>query len=168
MTDRDLQQKRYLAAGIDIAVWIAIGIAFAVLAIISGFIVSVGPSVVNVLWAAVSLAYVLGRDLVAGDRSIGKKVQNIRVVTTTGTPITPNESIRRNAIFAIGPALSVIQALLGLVPFFGAIVGCILLPLLVLGGLISLGAAVYELLQITQDPNGIRYGDKMASTRVVR
>jgi hypothetical protein len=39
---------------------------------------------------------------------------------------------------------------------------------LILGGLISLGAAVYELLQITQRNDGVRYGDQMAGTRVVR
>ena len=178
MTDRDLQQKRYLAAGIDIAVLLAIGILFLVVGAILGFAFSsagstslVGvylPRVVAFLGALVSLGYVLGRDVVAGDRSIGKQTQGLKVVTATGAPIGFMESARRNAIFAIGSALHVISATLGLVPCLGAAVNCLLLPLYILGGLVSLAAGIYEILQITQQPDGARYGDKMAGTRVVR
>jgi hypothetical protein len=42
------------------------------------------------------------------------------------------------------------------------------MPVMILGGLVSFAAAIYELIQITQDPNGIRYGDRMAQTRVIR
>jgi len=34
--------------------------------------------------------------------------------------------------------------------------------------LIGLAAAIYELIQIAQKPDGVRYGDQMAGTRVVR
>ena len=37
MTDRDLQQKRYLAAGIDVAVLLALGIVFLIVGGILGF-----------------------------------------------------------------------------------------------------------------------------------
>ena len=77
-----------------------------------------------------TLAYILGRDLVAGDRSIGKKVQNIRVVTVTGRPIGSTESAKRNGIFAIGAALGAISATLGLVPCLGDVVKCLLLPVM--------------------------------------
>jgi uncharacterized RDD family membrane protein YckC len=178
MTDRDLQQRRYIAAGIDIAVAIGIGIVFAILGVIFGFAFSsatsssmVGvylPRVISFLGWLVLLAYVLGRDLTAGDRSIGKKVQNIRVVTVTGAPIGPVESAKRNGIFAIGFALAVLSATLGLVPCLGDVVNCLLLPFMFLGGLVALGAAIYELIQITQRPDGVRYGDQIAGTRVVR
>jgi vacuolar-type H+-ATPase subunit I/STV1 len=178
MTDRDLQQKRYIAAAIDIAVAIGIGLVFALVGMVLGFAFTratsssmVGvylPRVVGFLGALVSLAYILGRDLIAGDRSIGKKIQNIRVVTVTGTPIGPTESVRRNAIFAIGSALSVLSATLQLIPCLGDAVSCLLLPVWILGAFVSLAAAIYELIQINQEPDGIRYGDKMASTRVVR
>jgi hypothetical protein len=178
MNDRDLQQKRYLAAGIDIAVLIAIGILFLVVGSILGFAFTragstslVGvylPRVVTFLGALVTLGYVLGRDVVAGDRSIGKQTQNLKVVTVTGAPIGFMESARRNAIFAIGSGLHVVSATLGLVPCLGDAVSCLLIPFYILGGLVSLGAAVYELIQITQNPDGARYGDKMAGTRVVR
>ena len=76
MTDRDLQQRRYIAAGIDIAVAIAIGIVFAVVGGVLGFAFSsatstsmVGvylPRVISFLGSLVSLAYILGRDILAG------------------------------------------------------------------------------------------------------
>jgi len=178
MNDRDLQQKRYIAAGIDIAVLIGIGIVFLVVGSIFGFAFSrasatslIGvylPRVVAFLGALVSLGYVLGRDVIAGDRSLGKQVQNLKVVTVAGAPITFMESARRNAIFGIGSGLHVISATLQLVPCLGDVVSCLLIPFYILGGLISLGAAIYELIQITQQPDGARYGDKMAGTRVVR
>ena len=178
MTDRDLQQRRYIAAGIDIAVVIAIGIVFGIVGMVLGFAFTqtsstsmVGvylPRVISFLGSLVTLAYILGRDVVAGDRSIGKRVQNIRVVTITGTPIGFMESAKRNGIFAIGSALGVISATLGLVPCVGAIIGCLLLPLFILGMLIALAAAIYELILITQRPDGVRYGDQLAGTRVVR
>jgi hypothetical protein len=153
-------------------------VAFGLVSVILGFVVTRAssgsmagvylPRIVGFVGALVSLGYILGRDVVAGDRSIGKKLQDLRVVTVTGTPIGFMESARRNAIFAIGSALSVLSATLQLVPCLGDAVSCLLMPVWILGALISLGAAVYELLQITQDPNGIRYGDKMAQTRVMR
>ena len=178
MRDRELQQKRYIAAAIDIAVAIGIGLVFGIVGMVLGFAFTratsssmVGvylPRVLSFLGAVVGLAYILGRDLVAGDRSLGKKIQNIRVVTVTGTAIGPTESVRRNAIFAIGSALSVVSSVLQLVPCLGDAVSCLLLPVWILGALISLAAAIYELIQINQEPDGIRYGDKMAATRVVR
>jgi hypothetical protein len=178
MTDRDLQQKRIVAALIDIGVAVAISLVFMILSWVLGFAVNsatsssaVGtyvPRVIGFLGSLISLAYILGRDVVAGDRSIGKKIQDIRVVTTSGAPITINESARRNGIFAIGAALGVVSGALGLIPCLGDVVNCLLLPLWILGMLISIGAAIYEILQITQQTEGMRFGDRTAGTRVVR
>ena len=178
MTDGDLQQKRIVAALIDIAIAIAISVAFGLLSMVLGFGISSAtssdgfasyvPRVLSFLGSLVSLGYILGRDVVAGDRSLGKKFQDIRVVTTAGGPITFNESARRNGIFAIGAALGVLSATLGLIPCLGDAVNCLLMPLFILGFLVSVGAAVFEILQIMQQPEGIRFGDKTAGTRVVR
>jgi len=178
MTDRELQQRRFIAAGIDIAILIAIGIVFGIVGAILGFVFSsassssmVGvylPRVINFLGSLVSLGYVLGRDLVAGNRSLGKQVQNIRVVTAGVAPIGFMESAKRNGIFAIGFVLGVVSSTLGLVPCLGDIVRCLLLPVLILGMLIALAAAIFELIQISQKPDGVRYGDQLAGTRVVR
>src|SRR6185503_7721973 len=112
MTDRDLQQKRIVAAVIDIAIAFAIGLVLGVLSFAITFVLARGSSdstvagyvgrVISLLSALVSLGYILGRDVVAGDRSLGKKIQGIRVVTVSGAPLGFMESVRRNIIFAIG------------------------------------------------------------------
>jgi uncharacterized RDD family membrane protein YckC len=178
MTDRDLQQKRIIAALIDIAVAIAISLAFMIVSLVLGVgmgaatdsstVSSYVPRILGFLGALLSLGYILGRDVVAGDRSIGKKVQDIRVVTTTGAPLDFMTSARRNGIFAIGAALGVVSATFGLIPCLGDAVNCMLIPLQLLGFVVAVGAAIYEILQITQHPEGIRFGDKTAGTRVVR
>ncbi len=178
MTDRDLQQKRILAALIDIGVAIAISLAFMIVSLVLGFglgsatsssaVSNYVPRILGFLGALISLGYILGRDVVAGDRSIGKKIQNLRVVTTTGAPINYMDSARRNGIFAIGSAFGLLSATLQLIPCLGDAAACVLMPLTLLGIVVSVGAAIYEILQITQQPEGIRFGDKTAGTRVVR
>jgi 4-hydroxybenzoate polyprenyltransferase len=174
MTDRDLQNKRFVAAVVDVGVAIAIGLAFGILSVILGFAFGSGtlgsyvPRVLGFLGSLVGLGYILARDVIAGDRSLGKKVQNIRVVALGGRPITFMESARRNAIFAIGSALGLVSSILGLLPCLGDIVRCLLMPVWILGLLVALGAAIFEIIKIAQDPEGIRTGDQMAGTRVVR
>ena len=178
MTDRDLQQKRILAGLIDIAIAIAISLAFMIVSLVLGVglgsatsssaVSSYIPRILGFLGALISLGYILGRDVVAGDRSIGKKIMDLRVVTTTGASITYMDSARRNGIFAIGAALGFLSATLQLIPCLGDAVACMLMPLTLLGMVVAVGAAIYEILQITQHPEGIRFGDKTAGTRVVR
>jgi uncharacterized RDD family membrane protein YckC len=178
MTDRDLQQKRIIAALIDIGAAIAISLAFMIVSLVLGFGLgsatsssAVGnyvPRILGFLGAVISLGYILGRDVVAGDRSIGKKIQDIRVVRTDGSPIDYMDSARRNGIFAIGAALGFLSATLQLIPCLGDAVACMLMPLTLLGIAISVGAAIYEIIQITQHPAGIRFGDKTAGTRVIK
>jgi uncharacterized RDD family membrane protein YckC len=178
MTDRDLQQKRIVAGLIDIAVAIVISIGFVIVSSVLGFglgratsssaVSSYVPRIIGFLGAIISLGYILGRDVVAGDRSIGKKIQDIRVVTTAGAPIDFMTSARRNGIFAIGSALGLLSATLQLIPCLGDAVACMLMPLTILGMLVGVGAAIYEMLQISQQPEGIRFGDRTAGTRVVR
>lgn len=177
MTDRDLQQKRIVAGLIDIGVAIAISLAFMIVSLVLGVGINAAtdsgvggyvPRVLGFLGSMISLGYILGRDVVAGDRSIGKKIQDIRVVTTTGAPIDFMTSARRNGIFAIGAGLSALSATLQLIPCLGDAVACMLMPLTFLGMAVAIGAAIYEMLQITQQPEGIRFGDRTAGTRVVR
>jgi uncharacterized RDD family membrane protein YckC len=179
MTDRDLQQKRIVAGLIDIAIAIAISVAFMLVSMVLGVGISAATDsgsavgsyasrIIGFLGALISLGYILGRDVLGGGRSIGKKIQNIRVVTTAGAPVDFMISARRNGIFAIGAALGLLSATLQLIPCLGDAVACMLMPLTFLGGLVAIGAAIYEMLQITQQPEGIRFGDRTAGTRVVR
>ena len=178
MTDRDLQQKRIVAAVIDMVIAVVISIVFTILAWIAGYATSktmgsgmatsIVPSLVAFVGSLISLGYVLGRDIVAGGRSLGKQIQGIQVVTVAGAPIGLMDSVRRNAPFAIGAAFGVLSATLSLIPCLGTIVNCMLSPLYFLGILVTLGVAIFEMIKITQDPDGIRLGDQFASTRVVR
>lgn len=176
MTDSELQQKRLIAAAIDIAVAVAIGVVFAVGAAAFGFMAGRSGSValgyvmrvLGVLGALLGLGYVLARDVVAGGNSIGKKTQGLRVVTTTGSAAGALESVKRNAPLAIGSVLGLLSALLQLVPCLGDAVACLLTPLTWLGYLVGLAVAVIEVVKIVTDPEGVRLGDGLAGTRVVR
>ncbi len=182
MTDSDLQQKRIIAAAIDIGIAIAIGVGFGILAAVIGSVGAMatrgegaGGTVVGILGrvlgfvgALIGLGYNLGRDVIFGGSSLGKKLQGIRVVTTSGHAITATDSAKRNLIFAIGSILGLFSATLGLIPCIGDMANCLLLPLMILGHLVSVGAAIYECVMIMQKPEGNRFGDDFAGTRVVR
>lgn len=176
MTDSELQQKRLIAAAIDIAVAVAISLAFVVAVWVFAFIgartssVAMGyvMRVLGFVGALLGLAYVLARDVVAGGSSIGKKTQGLKVVTTSGAPAGLMDSAKRNAFFAIGSLLGVLSATLGLVPCVGDVVNCLLTPLKIIGFLVALAVAVIEVVKIVQEPEGIRLGDGFAGTRVVR
>jgi uncharacterized RDD family membrane protein YckC len=176
MTDTDLQQKRLIAAAIDVGVVFVLGFgltigSFALSMAVRAMTHESGSYVwrlMTFLIAVVSLVYMLARDVIGGGRSLGKKSQDLRVVTSDGQPITFVDSAKRNAIFAVGSVLSLVSATAGLVPCLGDAVRCLLGPLVFLGGLASLVAAVVEIIKITQDPAGIRFGDQFARTKVIR
>lgn len=181
MRDADLQQKRLVAAAIDVGIGIALWAVFFVIQMVLGLGSSFAggdsgiatgaalflPRIVSFVSAVVSLGYILGRDVLAGDRSFGKKTQGIRVVTTSGQPPTFVDSAKRNAIFAIGSTLGFVSATLQLVPCLGDAVACLLAPLWILGLLVGLVAVILEIVKITQDPDGVRLGDQFAETRVI-
>jgi hypothetical protein len=178
MKDSDLQQKRILAALIDVGIAVVMGLVVGGVSVVLG--VGLGAAthssgtaawagrVISFVGALVMLAYMLGRDLLAGDRSLGKKLMEIRVVTSGGSAIGLVDSVKRNAIFAIGSVLSALSATLRLVPCLGDAVACLLMPLTVLGGLVGFVAAIVELVKIIQDPDGVRFGDQWAGTKVIR
>jgi uncharacterized RDD family membrane protein YckC len=175
MTDPQLQQKRLTAAAIDIGIlvgfWMVLSIVIVILSC-SGvatrieFLGTFGPPIIGTVMMIAGLGYVVGRDVMAGGRSLGKKMMGIRVITTEGTPVGMIESVKRNALFAPGPAIGVLLALVMLLPGGGCI-ACLLWPLRVAAGLFSVGAVIWEIVQITQKPDGVRVGDDMAGTRVV-
>lgn len=164
MTDTELQQKRLIAAAIDGGIAIGLSVVMVVVAVIAGMISHWLYSLVMLAGAVAQLAYLLGRDVIAGDRSLGKKTQEIKVVTTSGAPVTLTDSIKRNAILGIGSAVYVVWALLSFIPFLG----CLVTPLLALGSLAGFVAVIIEVVKVFQDPAGVRLGDQFASTRVTR
>jgi hypothetical protein len=180
MTDNDLQNKRLMAAAIDIGVYVVILGVFWVLSMIVGFALgrvgSEGGGVallfamrlVNFLGSILILGYVLGRDMIANGRSLGKQLVDIRVLTKGGGAIGFEQSARRNAIFAVGALLGLIAATLQLVPCLGDALVCLMTPLFVLSWVFGIAAVIVEIIKITQDPAGVRFGDEWGGTRVVR
>jgi uncharacterized RDD family membrane protein YckC len=173
MTDAQLQQKRLVAALIDIAILIALG---AIMGLVNLALRCGGTRVTGIaflaplLWVVYSigaLLYVVGRDVLSGDRSLGKRMMGIRVVTVSGLPVTAVDSVKRNALFAPLFALGVILSFLQVIPILGCVSSCVLLPLEIIAALLSLGVVIWEMVQIFQHPEGVRMGDQLAGTRVV-
>ena len=132
--------KRAVAAIID-----------AVIAICVGFIPIAG--------GIVAAAYWLLRDGMEFEfmdrRSIGKKVMKLRPVTLDGSPMDMMVSAKRNWMFALGGV-----AQLFIMTIIGAIIG---IPLMLVAVLIG----IIELILVLTDPEGRRFGDKIAGTRVI-
>jgi uncharacterized RDD family membrane protein YckC len=175
MTDSNLQSKRLAAAGIDVGILFAMGVVMSIgvlgIGCVAGwtevdFLAQYGPSMVIVVMVALQLGYVLGRDVIAGDRSLGKKLMKIRVVRDGGAPITVMDSVKRNMLFAPGLAIALLGAVLSLIPLVGCLMQCLLWGPRLLAGLFALCAVGWEIYQIVSQPEGIRQGDKMAGTRV--
>jgi uncharacterized RDD family membrane protein YckC len=176
MTDPQLQQKRLVAAGIDIGVLLVLNTMMVIVAVglncIAAsaqipFVMRYGVKLVWVACFALVLVYVLARDVLAGGRSLGKKLMGIRVVAGSGAPISPLESVKRNLVFAPGFVLGVLGVLLGLIPYIGWILSCGVAVVNVFAGLLALGLGAWEVVEIVRRPEGDRIGDRLAGTRVV-
>ena len=129
--------KRFIAYIID-----------AVIAMVLGFV----PTVGGILGAA----YFIVRDGLDFDfmkqRSLGKKLMKLRPVRLDGQAMDLEASFKRNWMFGLGA--------LGAVPFVGWLLSLIvILPALAIG--------LYELYRVFTDPEGRRWGDDLATTKVI-
>ena len=133
--------KRFIAALID-----------AVLAAIVSFVPIVG--------GLAATAYLLVRDGLeiefAKRRSIGKKLMKLRPVRLDGQPMNIGTSIKRNITLCIGA----VGAIFWVIPILGWIIAILL-------GLIGLLVAIVEAILVLTDKGGVRFGDKLAGTKVV-
>lgn len=133
--------KRAVAALIDAAV---------------GFVLGLVP----VLGGFAAAAYWLVRDgldvEVMDRRSLGKRVMGLRPVRLDGAPMDVATSARRNWMFAIGGAVSV----LAFIPIVGWL-------LMVPVALVALALSLYEIYKVLTDDEGRRWGDRQAGTKVV-
>ena len=115
---------------------------------------------VPVIGGLVGVAYILVRDGLAYDfmdgRSIGKKIMKLRPIRLDGGAMDVNTSIRRNWPLAFG---SLAQALI-----FVPVIGWILIPFVGIAGVVIV---VVEIVRVLTAPDGRRWGDTMAGTRVV-
>ena len=120
---------------------------------IDGIILGV-ISQITIVGALAAVAGWLLRDVVWEGNSVGKKLLGLRAVTAAGAPLTLNDSIRRNAIFAVG-AVGTVLANFGL---GGALLA---LPLAFGGAALAI---IEGILVLTDQP---RLGDRFAATKVV-
>jgi len=127
---------------------------------IDAVIVSV-VGLVPVLGTLVGIAYALLRDGLHYEfmdgRSIGKKLMKLKVVRHDGSPMDMATSARRNWPLAVG---SLAQGLLIL-----PVIGWILFPFAVIAGALL---ALFEAYRVVTDPEGRRWGDALAGTKVVQ
>lgn len=104
------------------------------------------------LGAAAAAAYILLADGLELDfmnrRSVGKHVMNLRPVTLDSVPMDPEKSVLRNWPLVVG--------YFGVLPWIGF-----------LFWLAGLALVAYEIYKVLTDPQGRRWGDELADTRVV-
>ena len=129
-------------------------IAFLIDGVISSILIYV-----PILGGIVSTVYTLTKDVIAYEitknpdfknRSIGKRVMGLEVVTLEGKEMDWALSIRRNLPLAIASVCSI-------VPIIGWIIGAII------GFIISIA----EVILVITDNKGRRLGDRWADTQVV-
>lgn len=114
---------------------------------------------VPVLGGIVSTVYILTKDTIAYEitknpdfknRSIGKKIMGLEVVSMEGKDVNWEISIRRNLPLAVASICSI-------VPVIGWLIG------MVVGVIIG----IIEIVLVLTDNNGRRLGDRLANTQVV-
>lgn len=132
--------RRFLAALVD-----------GIIAGIPGFIPVVG-ALVGAAYTLTkdALVYEITRDAQWKNRSIGKKLLGLEVVSLGGGDIDLVGSARRNITLAAGSFLAVI-------PVVGWAAGA------VVGGILG----ILETVLVLVDPQGRRMGDRLANTQVV-
>ncbi len=131
----------------------------AIAAIIDFVIASVLSRIPLVGWFA-GIGYILvrdGLDLEFIDRqSVGKKLMGLKTVRLDGEKMDISVSIRRNWMFALGTLASLVVW----IPVLG------FLTVLVMA-LLSFLIGVYEVYLVFNDPDGRRWGDTFAGTKVI-
>lgn len=115
---------------------------------------------VPVIGGLVGIAYVLVRDGLDYDfmdrRSIGKKIMKLRPVRLDGQPMDIRTSFMRNWPLTIASLAQVL--------WFVPVVGWVLLPFVVVAAVV---VAIVEIVRVFTDPEGRRWGDLLAGTKVV-
>lgn len=92
---------------------------------------------------------------VMNERSLGKHLMGLRVERLDGRPMDIETSVRRNWMWGIGPVASTAAA----VPLFGGLIS-------VAVALLGLVVGLYEAYRVLAGPDGRRWGDDLAGTRV--
>ena len=168
MTDAELQKNRFIALAIDIGAIFAVVVVVVILNIVGSIISNILGSLVQIVGAAVLCGLILLRDYIVKGNSIGKHLMKLKVVTTAGGPIEVMHSVKRNLVYSLTSLIWLLTSIIALIPFLGCIAGVVLSLLQFVVGLAVLAFAVWEAITITKSPEGLRWSDTFAGTRVVR
>ena len=134
--------KRVVAVVIDAA-----------LAIVVGMIPFIGGMIAAAYWVLRD-----GMDLDFMDhRSVGKKLTKLRPVKADGSQLEMMDSVTRNWMFGLGGMMQTLVY----IPIVGWL---LMIPV----GLIALGFGLAELFKVLTDPEGRRFGDIWAKTKVIQ
>jgi len=167
----EIFKKRLMAAFIDL---VSIGAAGSIILFIMAFLPF--PGVMKLLSAIVIITAMAGLILIKDGpyqfefldkQSLGKKAMGIKVTKVDGaTPITWNESIKRNIPLALPFAILIIMVAIQIIPipFLTKMINGILSIIWFLG---TIGIYGFETFVMFKDPVGQRWGDKKAETVVV-
>lgn len=144
-------------------------VALIVDGIIGGIAAGIVGGIGGAIWAplgsllggGVAAAWYAFRDTLMEGRSPGKKFLGLTIVTADGQPINQDLAIKRNMPFIVSSAISAITGFLIFIPVLGAILAMI-------GGLVGLVIGIAEIYFVLTDKKGLRYGDKMANTQVIK
>ena len=117
-------------------------------------------SLIPFVGGLVGVAYFLVRDGLDVDfmrrRSLGKKVMKLRPVRVDGGPVDVEASFKRNWMFGLGALASP----LAFIPFLGWLLLFLVIP-------VGLVIGLYEVYRVFTAPDGRRWGDDLAGTRVI-
>jgi len=94
--------------------------------------------------------YQITKDAQWRNKSIGKKIMNLKVIRLDGGIVDPTVSAKRNVPLAIGSVIAII-------PILGW----------ALGPLVAMVFAIIELVLFLSDEKGQRFGDRWANTQVI-
>ncbi|PKL45813.1 MAG: hypothetical protein CVV41_02080 [Candidatus Riflebacteria bacterium HGW-Riflebacteria-1] len=158
-------QKRLLAAFIDL---VLVGVVASVLIFIVTFISPLIGAVFSFFVFAAAAVVVLIKDMPykmgeLDSQSPGKKAMNIRVTDLQGSPITLNQSVKRNFVLAMPYMVSAIGSLFAMIPIIG-LVGTVLIVMPLM--MIAFAANCYEIYRIYSSERNRRWGDEFAGTIV--
>jgi len=175
MTNSELQKNRFIAVLIDFLIAGALYVIFLILSLVLSLVHNAVGALVGIVGAAVVIGFFLARDIILSGNSIGKKLMKIKTISKTGEPITMVQSAKRNFVFAVPYLFLLIQNFLNFLgSLFPSIFTCMagILALIIwliqlLVALAVLGFIIWEIITITKEPDGIRWGDTFAETRVV-
>lgn len=132
------------------------------IAFIIDSVISAAIGIIPYIGGLIGAAYMLLRDGLdlefLKQRSLGKKLMKLRPVRLDGKPMDMETSIKRNWMFALS---GITQVLIHIqIPILGVLLAVIV-------GIIGFIVGVMEIIFVLKDPEGRRWGDTLANTKVI-